>query len=103
MNPNMAQVVIDAVPELSRKHFEEALRTARTSVTRSVTLIKNRIWRNSSNSEGNSTLLTLPDRAGDREESKLTGPPGEVRPSSKTLRIMLWNRTMTYTVDSYNN
>jgi len=35
MNPNMAQVVIDAVPELSRKHFEEALRTARTSVTRS--------------------------------------------------------------------
>jgi hypothetical protein len=31
--------IIDAVPELSRKHFEEALKTARTSVTRTVIFI----------------------------------------------------------------
>jgi len=34
---------IDTVPELSRKHFEEALRTARTSVTRTVLNINIRI------------------------------------------------------------
>jgi|688.fasta_scaffold1849897_1 hypothetical protein len=38
MNPNMKDVKIDLVPELTRKHFEEALKTARTSVTRTVKL-----------------------------------------------------------------
>jgi hypothetical protein len=36
MNPNMKVMKMDMVPELTRKHFEEALRTARTSVTRTV-------------------------------------------------------------------
>ena len=36
MNPNMKEIKIDMVPELTRKHFEEALKTARTSVTRTV-------------------------------------------------------------------
>jgi len=34
MNPNMKDMNVDMVPELTRKHFEEALKTARTSVTR---------------------------------------------------------------------
>lgn len=34
MNPNMKDMKVDMVPELTRKHFEEALRNARTSVTR---------------------------------------------------------------------
>lgn len=34
MNPNMKDMKVDMVPELSRKHFEEALKAARTSVTR---------------------------------------------------------------------
>jgi hypothetical protein len=36
MNPNMKEMKVDMVPELTRKHFEEALKTARTSVTRTV-------------------------------------------------------------------
>ena len=39
MNPNMKNINIDLVPELTRKHFEEALKTARTSVTRTVFVI----------------------------------------------------------------
>jgi hypothetical protein len=40
MNPNMKDIKIDLVPELTRKHFEEALKTARTSVTRTVFIYK---------------------------------------------------------------
>jgi hypothetical protein len=36
MNPNMQNLNVDMVPELTRKHFEEALKGSRTSVTRSV-------------------------------------------------------------------
>lgn len=34
MNPNMQNINVDMVPELTRKHFEEALKGSRTSVTR---------------------------------------------------------------------
>ena len=43
MNPNMKEMKVDMVPELTRKHFEEALKTARTSVTRTVKNISNLI------------------------------------------------------------
>ena len=43
MNPNMKEMKVDMVPELTRKHFEEALKTARTSVTRTVKKISNLI------------------------------------------------------------
>ena len=39
MNPNIKDLKVDMVPELTRKHFEEALKTARTSVTRTVIFI----------------------------------------------------------------
>jgi hypothetical protein len=39
MNPNLPPVQYDPVPEITRKHFEEALRSARRSVT-NVVLIK---------------------------------------------------------------
>ena len=36
MNPDMPLELIDTVPELSRKHFEEGLKFARSSVTKHV-------------------------------------------------------------------
>jgi hypothetical protein len=36
MNPNLKDLNVDMVPELTRKHFEESLKSARTSVTRTV-------------------------------------------------------------------
>ena len=43
MNPNMKDMKVDMVPDLNRKHFEEALKAARTSVTRTVNLLIFRI------------------------------------------------------------
>ena len=91
--------IIDAVPELSRKHFEEALRTARTSVTRTVIFyIFLRTWRNLSSLEGNSTLHMLPDKLA-QGELKLTGLHSQVRMCFRINLTMPWNKMMIYTVE----
>ena len=100
MNPNMKEMKVDMVPELTRKHFEEALKTARTSVTRTVInkiLINQRIQKNLNNLEENLIHLMLLDKELEDkvEESKLIGHQQQIQMFFK-IKIMQWNKMMIF-------
>lgn len=62
MNPNQSQNLakFDPVPEISRKHFEEALKAARKSVTNMVSAMRSQLCRTSTNSSSSAGSSTLP-------------------------------------------
>ncbi len=94
MNPNMQAMNVDMVPELTRKHFEEALRGSRTSVTRTVYVLF-RIWRSLSSLEESLTPAspTVPEAP---REPRLTGPQLRMPKSSRT--ITRWKKMTTISI-----
>jgi len=84
---------VDMVPELTRKHFEEALKGSRTSVTRTVQCVF-RTWR-SLNSLEESLIQALPI-VREARDLRSTGLRPKMPKSSKI--IIRWRKMMMISI-----